>query len=635
MNSVDKTISDSKDSGTLYQAFFEHAPVALLMVDFSCVKQYLETLKLRTVPDIKKHLTDFPEDVYRCFSQVRIHKSNRSSLTIFNAESEQELVDNLHQLAAPDAFESHLELILAIADKKTVFENVSRYKKITGESMDVYIRWWACPNGNQCDDIFAMSITDITALKKQELSLHINDHAIASSINAIVFMDLAGTVTYANPAFLKMWGYERFNQVIGRNIHDFWQNLQAAQQVSSHIQNHAYFLGELAAVRKDRSVFDVQVSASAVRDDRGHLLCMMASFVDITEKKRLAAELIRNEAIYRSLIESFPEPIFVIQDYKVVYCNPSISQLTGCAPELFIGQHIQDAVPPEELDVTLQRYHDIIERQMVPQPREIKRFHKDGAVLYFTEHSHPFFYHQKPASLAFLHDITEEKKMRDELVDHQEQLRLLVNQLILTEEQERKRLSLELHDNISQSLALTKMTIDQLAQSGDQPASVSLKQVSTVIENCLDQLQSITFELGSPTLYTFGLTEAIQNWLRDSIVRQYPLDIQFHADGPYSELPEELKAFLFRSIKELVMNIIKHAKAEKAQIEIHTLKKTIQVVVSDNGIGFQTTPDKKKTDRKGYGLLSLQERLRHLGGTISIETVGSRGTRITITIQHT
>jgi len=131
----------------------------------------------------------------------------------------------------------------------------------------------------------------ITERKKAEEKLRIRDKAIESSINAVAMANLEGNLTYLNPSFLKLWGYDNEEEILGRPAVEFWQAEEEAAMVMRAVLEKGGWQGELVAKRKDGLVFNVELSASLVRDEYGKPICMMCCFIDITERKRAEAEL--------------------------------------------------------------------------------------------------------------------------------------------------------------------------------------------------------------------------------------------------------------------------------------------------------------------------------------------------------
>ena len=138
----------------------------------------------------------------------------------------------------------------------------------------------------------AVHITrNITDRKRIEESLRIKNCAIESSINGIALTDLLGRVTYVNHSFLKMWGYNDDTEVIGQPTVNLWQSKRKAKELLERLQAQGGWVGELAALRKDGSTFDAQVSTSLVTNQAGKPVCIMASFVDVTERKQAEENL--------------------------------------------------------------------------------------------------------------------------------------------------------------------------------------------------------------------------------------------------------------------------------------------------------------------------------------------------------
>ncbi|MDH5385476.1 MAG: PAS domain S-box protein [Candidatus Aminicenantes bacterium] len=133
-------------------------------------------------------------------------------------------------------------------------------------------------------------IRDIAERKIAEKELMIKDLAVDSTINAIALVEPKGKLTYVNPAFMRMWGYQE-NDVFGRHFVEFWEDEHKALNILDALREKGKIIGELEAKRKDESLFDVQISASMVKDDLGKPLSMIASFIDITDRKMIERKL--------------------------------------------------------------------------------------------------------------------------------------------------------------------------------------------------------------------------------------------------------------------------------------------------------------------------------------------------------
>jgi PAS domain S-box-containing protein len=140
--------------------------------------------------------------------------------------------------------------------------------------------------------------------KRVEDALRIRDSAIASSINAIAIADLESNLTYVNRSFLRLWGYDSDEEVLGKHSVEFWQSEEKALEALEASRDGGSWMGELVARRKDGSSFDVQLSASVVIDEVGRPICVMTSCVDITERKRAEDALKRRNRELATLYEA-------------------------------------------------------------------------------------------------------------------------------------------------------------------------------------------------------------------------------------------------------------------------------------------------------------------------------------------
>ncbi len=140
-------------------------------------------------------------------------------------------------------------------------------------------------------------ISDVTERKKTEQELQIKHNAIECSINGIAIADLDGRLTYVNPAFLSMWGYQGLGEALGLPVETLWSTGEDTRLLESSLRESGWWVGELIGRRKDGSNFDVHLSANVVKDRSGLPVCFMASFMDTTEQKRIQADLIQAQRL--------------------------------------------------------------------------------------------------------------------------------------------------------------------------------------------------------------------------------------------------------------------------------------------------------------------------------------------------
>jgi len=161
------------------------------------------------------------------------------------------------------------------------------------EKGTIYVEITASPIRDSSGKIIAgiEIVRDVTEHKKMDKKLKVMEWAIKSSINAIVLTDLETNLTYANPMFLKLWGYDKEEEVLGHHCTEFWQEKEKSKEIASALRKRGEWRGRRGATRRDGSAFMVEISASMVNDDAGEPICMMASMVDVTKQENMEKEI--------------------------------------------------------------------------------------------------------------------------------------------------------------------------------------------------------------------------------------------------------------------------------------------------------------------------------------------------------
>ena len=225
-------------------------------------------------------------------------------------------------------------------------------------------------------------------------------------------------------------------------------------------------------------------------------------------------------------------------------------------------------------------------------------------------------------------EVAERRGVEEQLLIHQNQLRSLASELMLTEERERHHIATDLHDHIGQILAVTQMKIDALQASvGSAGQTESLDEISGLIDQMDEGIRSLTFELSPPVLYELGLKAGLE-WLAEEFEAKHSLRIEVVDDGQSEMIGEDVRALFFRTVRELLINVVKHARAHTARVTLLWEESALRAEVVDDGLGFEPsrlTVPKKSTG--GFGLFSIRERMGSIGGSFQIDSTPGRGTR--------
>jgi len=227
-----------------------------------------------------------------------------------------------------------------------------------------------------------------------------------------------------------------------------------------------------------------------------------------------------------------------------------------------------------------------------------------------------------------------EARMRAEekILADQVQLRALTSELLSVEDQERRAIAMELHDSVGQILAFIKIEMGELCRARLDPKLVqTVSHIREQVDAAIQQTRTLTFEISPPELYTLGLASGLEELTRRfSHDRQIECTIQDTDD--LKPLSDQMKTLLYRSVRELLVNAAKHAKAGHVRVVVDRIDNDIQITVEDDGIGFDTSrlEDRSPHETEGFGLFSIRQRLTHMGGAMYIQSNCTKGTKVVL-----
>ncbi len=271
---------------------------------------------------------------------------------------------------------------------------------------------------------------EIAEREAAQRELVIKDLAIATSVNGMSFISLDGTLTYANSSSLLMWGYQNPDEVVGRSVLDFWQSRETAARALQYILTTGFWFGELVAMRKDGSFFDVQVSADVVKDADGHPICIMASILDITERKQAEQRLRESESKFKSFSEQAIVGIYLMQDDKIKYTNPRFIEMFGYAVNEFpANAEYRQFVHPGDVHAVEERFKKRLAGQIPTGNFQFRGVKKNGETIYLEVFGSLIEYEGRPAAVGTVLDITERVLAAEELKKSEAKHRMVVENI--------------------------------------------------------------------------------------------------------------------------------------------------------------------------------------------------------------
>jgi|GEM_PF-984637 len=396
---------------------------------------------------------------------------------------------------------------------------------------------------------------------------------------------------------------------------------------------------------------------------------------DITRQKRTEEKFKEQFTFLETLLDTIPSPVFY-KDLQGKYlgCNEAFEQFTGKIREDIVGKTVYEMEPKAIADQFSEQDKELFRKPGI-QTYEWKLPDKNGRTrdLLFIKSPFRDIKGNTAGLIGVISDISERKKSEDSLkkaydqillrqnamlnlsedlmteIEEREQieaqlresekslrqyqarLSALASQIALIDEEERRRFANELHDFTGQNLALAKIMLSELESTVyDRDIQGRLKELRQLVEKSVESTRSLTFELSPPILYELGF-EAAADWLGEQLLKRYNIMFHFQDDRQPKPLPDNTKVLLYLSLRELIVNIAKHAKAGNATLSIRRQDNDIQVTVSDDGIGLDTSDmDYQIMKASSFGLFSTRERLERLGGKLEIASEPGKGTTVTM-----
>jgi PAS domain S-box-containing protein len=263
----------------------------------------------------------------------------------------------------------------------------------------------------------------------------------------------------------------------------------------------------------------------------------------------------------------------------------------------------------------------------------IRRFRAEEELRDYREHLEELV-RVRTQELRLLNEELEQRvKERTAVAERRAvQLQGLAAELELAEQRERRRLAMTLHDGLQQILVAAKLNLGVLARAADLPKAAN--EISGLMDEAIELSRSLTAELGPPMLYQRGLGASLR-WLARRFHERHGLTVHLTAPEEMSSMPEEVTLLLFRSVRELLFNVVKHAGVEVSSVDVVPREGWIQVSVSDEGAGFDPTQIRGEGGSSGgFGLFGISERLDFLGGRMEIDSALGRGSRFILTVPY-
>lgn len=379
------------------------------------------------------------------------------------------------------------------------------------------------------------------------------------------------------------------------------------------------------AARSYRSFFPEEVDLLTAI---GNQIGVAVENVRLYQQERQAAEQLRaSEQGYRELFENAHDAIWLHElEGNIVAANPACVKLTGYSFEELRQFKTLELLSKESLGTM----RNIEQRLHRGDPSgslgEVKLVKKDGTQALIQLASSLIFRNGLPVAIQHIaRDVTEEQQM-------QENLHFLLQQISQAQEEERKRIARELHDDTIQALVVLCQQVDDMVSTVKglpRQAKSCLYELHRAANTIMQEVRRLSQDLRPAALDNLGLVSALE-WLASDVAAYSGIATNMKVLGIERRFPTEVELVLFRTAQEALRNVWKHAKAKSAEVTIEFSDGKTKLIVTDDGKGFDPPPEVSNLPRLGkLGLAGMQERARLLGGALSVKSEPGSGTTVT------
>lgn len=587
---------------------------------------------------------------------------NKSAERMFGYSAEEAVNQPIFLIIPPDLHAEEASILARLRSGEPIetYETVRRRKD--GRLIDVALTVSPVRDANGTLIAASKIIRDITERKQANRTIAqvqgLLSLIVASSDDAILSKDLNGTITSWNRGAERMFGYTA-EEMIGSSILRIIppdRHSEEAAILSKLRRGERIDHYETVRRKKDGRLFDISITVSPLTDEGGNVVGASKIARDISEQKRAQRALHESEERWRVTLESIGDAVVATDaSAEVTFVNQVAAGIMGRPIEDIQGRPLADVfkIVNEGTRLTVESPVDRVIREglvvglanhtVVIRPNGTEVPIDDsaapirdrdgrllGVVLVFRDISE----HKKTEVQLQRWNAELEVRVRErtaELVKSQERLRALASQLNMTEQRERRRLAGDLHDYLAQLLALIRIKLGQVLQRLPHHLSegrASLTAIDDLLQECLQYARTLMAQLSPSVLQDLGLIPAI-HWLAEQMAQQglkVEVSVLTEETPSFSEHQADL---LFQALRELLTNVVKHARVPTASVTIHKQDRdTWLLTVRDHGLGFDINAVHYQPSGEHFGLFSIQERMEAMSGWCRIDSAVGQGTSV-------
>lgn len=476
---------------------------------------------------------------------------------------------------------------------------------------------------------------DITEHKQAEDELMRSERKYRTlfeeSRDVIIITTRDGKLLDVNQAGSEVFGYSR-EKLIGMDFKNLYVNPDERLEIINEIERAGSIRDYPVKYRnRDGTEFQVLLTASLRRADDGSTQGFQGIIRDITKDKQAQEELLKSERKYRTLFEENRDAILITsREGKVIDANQAASDLFGYSQKEMRGMDINKIYcNPHDRQALV---GEVMKHEFV-RNYEVKFRKKDGTEIEVLTTTH--VWRAEDGSIlgyqGIIHDITERKRMEQELRTSREELRNLTQHLQTVREKERAGNAREIHDELGQALTALKMDLSWLTSKLPVYPKTLVekgKSMMHLIDMTIQTVKKVSSELRPGLLDDLGLGAAIE-WEVHEFQNRTGIQCEVEIKPEDIFLDPDLSTAIFRIVQEALTNVVRHAQATKVKVDLQKRSGNIIIKIRDNGKGIER---KEIYHPKSLGLIGIRERVHFWGGKVMISGSKGKGTTLAVSI---
>ncbi|MBN2296226.1 MAG: PAS domain S-box protein [Pirellulales bacterium] len=495
-----------------------------------------------------------------------------------------------------------------------VFQDSFLIKDVKGDSLGIASVWTDITERKRAEESLLQSHDELKAIYDGMV-----DGLLVTDIKALRFLR-------ANASICRMLGYseKEMQSLSVKDIHPpealsmILDNICSAEEVNRTPPGNIPFL------RKDGSIFYAEAIGKFLMYDGKP--CSMGIFRDITERLQAEAALRQSHDELQAIYDQAVEGIVLAdsETTKPIRVNAAFCKMVGYSAEEIYSMSLKHFHPPEILPHVL----DFLEAAKKKSTRfdNMPFFRKDGSVIYADVVAGVIRYSERLCWIGFIHDVTQRKQAQDAL----ERERQSLWKMLQASDHERQLISYDIHDGLAQYLAAAGMEFqvhDSMKENSPDDARKAYETAVELVRRAHNESRRLISEVRHPVIDERGLETAIMSLVHEQKQRGVPR-IECHTSVEFDRLPPILENALYRMVQEALTNACKHSKSKKVTVSLIQQGQEVQLEIRDWGIGFDT----EAIGKDHFGLESIRQRARLLGGRLTIESKPDSGTLVRVVV---